>query len=175
MSFDIHQFLGTLVKGDLPKLAMHNAYYGAGLIAGAIEFLGNCIDQGDVDVDGRSARRFCMAINELFPAQYHPFSRPDPYDRTVKPTYDLYSSLRCGMAHVLRPQGVFLTGSIEEATNDGNTHLQILTRDGVSRPLIVVEQLVNDFKDAVDALETRLASSGVPAKLSGNILTVWDS
>lgn len=175
MSFDLHNFLASIVKKDLPDLAMKNAYFGAGIIAGGIEFLGNCIDADPIDAEGKSSSRFCHALNELFPNEYHQFSRPAPYTRAVAPVHDLYSCLRCGMAHVMKPQGVLLTGSIEEAAGDGNRHLQILTRSGRDYPLIVVEQFVADFVKAVESLESRLGSVPLPEKLQGNILTVWDS
>jgi hypothetical protein len=175
MSFDINSFLEKIVKKELPELAMKHAYLGAGVIAGGIEFLGNCLDSHPIVVEGKSAERFCRALNELFPASYHQFSRPSPFKKTEKPTHDLYSCLRCGMAHVMRPQGVLLTGSIREATEDGNSHLEILNRSGRDMPLIVVEQFVADFVSAVDELEKRLKTAPIPAKLQGNILTVWDS
>lgn len=175
MSFDIHQFLEQIVEKDMPKMAMENAYFGAGIIAGGIEFLGACLDAHPLRVDGESAARFCLAVNRLFPATYHPFSRPAPYRKAQKQTHDLYESLRCGMAHVLRPQGVFLTGSTKEATADGNAHLQILTRSGKSGPLIVVEEFVADFVLAAKTLQATLRAAPLPAKLQGDILTVWSS
>ncbi len=175
MSFDITNFLEQLVKKELPELAMKNAYFGAGIIAGGIEFLGNCLDTDPIIAEGKSAARFCHALNELFPAVYQQFSRRAPFTKAEKPTHDLYSCLRCGMAHVLRPQGVLLTGTTKEATEDGNTHLQILARGGTDFPLIVVEQFVADFVTAIDQLEKRLAASGTPAKLQGDMLTVWES
>jgi hypothetical protein len=175
VSFNINQFLEEIVKKQLPDLAMTNPYLGAGVIAGAIEFLGNCLDNDPLDSPGLSAHRFCYAINELFPPPYHQFSRVAPYTKNEKPTHDLYTSLRCGMAHVLRPQGVLLTGSIEEATTDGNTHLQIINKDGKDFPLIIVEQFRNDFVLAVEEVERRLAAGAVPSKLSGSILNVWES
>jgi len=79
------------------------------------------------------------------------------------------------MAHVLRPQGVFLTGGIAAATADGNSHLQVLTRDGKSGPLIVVEQFTIDFEAAVKQLRTQLQAGPVPTKLQGHFLKVWPS
>ncbi|HRQ88042.1 MAG TPA: hypothetical protein PLA50_04545 [Bacteroidia bacterium] len=175
MSFDIYRFIEEIVKRDLPELAMKNAYFGAGVLAGGVEFFGACLDTDPIAEEGKSAARFCQAINELFPSEYHQFSRPAPYTKALKPAHDLYSCLRCGMAHVLRPQGVLLTGTVAEATDDGNTHLQILTRDGRDYPLIVVEQFMLDFVSAATALEKRLAAAPLPPKLQGNILTVWSS
>ncbi|MES2438552.1 MAG: hypothetical protein V4584_05785 [Verrucomicrobiota bacterium] len=175
MSLDIYQFLDSMVKKELPDLAMKNAYLGAGIIAGGIEFLGACLDSHPIAVQGKSAARFCFAVNELFPAGYHQFSRLAPFTNATKPTHDLYSCLRCGMAHVLRPKGVLLTGSVSEASGDGNSHLEILSRGGNDYPLIVVEQLAADFVAAVDALEVRLKSAPLPQKLEGDFLTVWPS
>jgi hypothetical protein len=175
MSFDIHHFLEHIVEGEIPKMAMQNAYLGAGIIAGGIEFLGACLDSHPIAKENESAARFCMAVNQLFPAAYHQFSRKAPYTKAQKPAHDLYKSLRCGMAHVLRPQGVFVTGSIKEAAKDGNTHLQILTRSGNSGPLIVVEQFVADFVGAAEQLQTTLRAAPLPPKLQGNILRVWPS
>lgn len=175
MSYDIHKFIEEIVQKELPKMALTNAYFGAGIIAGGIEFLGACLDSHPIAQEGKSSARFCLAINELFPKTYHQFSRLAPYNRAKKPTHDLYSSLRCGMAHVLRPQGVFLTGSIKEAHDDGNEHLQILSRSGKDGPLIVVEQFASDFVAAAKQLQTTLKATPLPAKLQGSILTVWQS
>ncbi len=175
MSFDIHKFLKDIVEKSLPELAMKNAYLGAGIIAGGIEFLGACLDGHPIAEEGKSAARFCLALNELFPAAYHQFSRPAPFTKALKPTHDMYSCLRCGMAHVLRPQGVLLTGSIKEAANDGNVHLQILSRDGKNYPLIVVEQFVSDFVTATKQLQFRLKSAALPFKLQGDFLIVRPS
>ena len=175
MSYDIHKFIRDILKVQLPDLAMQNAYFGAGILAGGVEFLGACLDAHPIAEEGKSAARFCSAINELFPRDYHQFSRPAPYTKVLKPAHDLYSCLRCGMAHVLRPQGVLLTGSLAEAGADGNRHLQILNRGGRDVPLIVVEQFKLDFIEAATGLEKRLAAAPLPAKLQGNILTVWPS
>ena len=78
------------------------------------------------------------------------------------------------MAHVLKPQGVLLT-SIEEATKDGNKHLDILERNGKRYPLIVFEQFINDYVAAVGVLQIRLKQVPLPAKLAGDFLTVWPS
>jgi hypothetical protein len=173
MSFDIHKFLEQIVERDMPDMAMKNAYFGAGLLAGGIEFFGACLDSFPIEEEGKSAARFCLAINTLFPAAYHAFSRPAPYSKAQKPTHDLYSSLRCGMAHVIRPQGVFLTGTIAEAAGGGFHHLQIIAPGGKAGPLIVVEQFAKDFVGAAQQLQKQLRASALPAKLQGNIITVW--
>jgi hypothetical protein len=175
MSFDIFRFLDEIVKKQLPDLAKKNTYFGAGLIAVGIEFLGACLDDCPLDAEYKSASRFCLAVNELFPKPYHQFSRPHPYKDKDKPAHDLYSCLRCGMTHVLRPQGVVLTGSVNEASLDGNTHLQILSRGVKDSPLIVVEQFVADFVVAATELQSRLRGAALPEKLAGDILTVWPS
>ncbi|HEY5892176.1 MAG TPA: hypothetical protein VIT91_03000 [Chthoniobacterales bacterium] len=175
VSFDIHRFLEEIVETELPKMAMQNAYFGAGILAGGIEFFGACLDAHPIPEEKKSAERFCLALNTLFPAAYHPLSRPAPYTKNEKGTHDLYTSLRCGMAHVLRPQGVFLTGGIAEATVDGNSHLQILTRDGKSGPLIIVEQFAADFVAAAKQLQAQLCSAPLPQKLAGDFLKVWPS
>jgi hypothetical protein len=175
MSLDIHKFIEQIVKTDLPKFAATNLYLGAGVLAGGIEFMGACIDSHPVAVERQSAARFCLALNEFFPTSYHKFSRPAPYTKAVAPTQDLYSCLRCGMAHVMRPQGVLLTGTTREAKADGHTHLKILNRGGIDRPLIVVEQFSKHFVAAVTKLQKRLKASPLPPKLQGDFLTVWPS
>jgi hypothetical protein len=175
MSLDIHQFIDEIVINEIPRLAMVNPYYGAGLIAGAIEFLGACLDNHPIAVKRKSAERFCYAVNELFPPSYRPFSRQPPYTEKVQPPHDLYSCLRCGMAHVLRPQGVCLTATLEEARIDGNSHLTILNRSGKTMPLIIVEQFKIDFIAAAEELNRRLKAVPLPTKLQGDFLTVWPS
>jgi len=176
MSYDIYEFLNKLVREGIIDLTNHNAYFGAGAIAGGIEFLGACLDEHAFDVERQSAARFCLALNELFPSKYRPFSRQHPFAKENKPEHDLYTSLRCGMAHVCRPQGVFLTGSIKEANRDGNSHLEILELGKKQGPLIVVEQFAQDFDKAIEKLIDRLQrGDDLPPKLSGNILEVWNS
>ena len=177
MSYDIYGFLNKLIGEEIIKLTNHNPYFGAGAIAGGIEFLGACLDKHAFNVERQSAARFCLALNKLFPSEYWPFSRQHPFSREKnKPEHDLYTSLRCGMAHVCRPQGVFLTGSIKEAKENGNSHLEILKRGKKQGPLIVVEQFAQDFEKAIKKLIDHLKDSGhLPRKLSGVILEVWDS
>jgi hypothetical protein len=175
MSLDIHQFIENIVLKDLPELASTNRYLGAGVLAGGIEFMGACIDSHPIAVERQSAARFCLALNEFFPAKYHKFSRPAPYTKALAPVHDLYSSLRCGMAHVMRPQGVLLTGTTAEAKVDGHTHLKILNRGGQDRTLIVVEEFAKHYVAAVKKLAKRLKASPLPPKLQGDFLTVWPS
>ena len=175
MSYNIYQFITQIVLKDIPSFAATNHYLGAGVLAGGIEFMGACIDSHPIPVERQSAARFCMALNEFFPKQYHQFSRPAPYTKKQIPQHDLYSCLRCGMAHVLRPQGVLLTGTIAEANTDGHAHLDILNRGGKDRPLIVVEEFSADFVEAVKKLLARLQASPLPPKLHGDFLTVWNN
>jgi hypothetical protein len=174
MSYDIYKFLDELVRRDITNIAHQNAYFGAGAIAGGIEFLGACLDGYAIEEQGKSAARFCNAVNTLFPGNYRQFSRPSPFTKNQKPPHDLYTSLRCGMAHVCRPQGVFLTASLDQAASDGHHHLKVLSRGNKSGPLIIVEQFIADFDLAVLGLISRLRIN-LPAKLNGNILEVWDS
>jgi hypothetical protein len=78
------------------------------------------------------------------------------------------------MAHVLRPQGVLLTTK-REALEDGNSHLSILNRGGQDMPLIVVEEFISDYVNAVSNLVAKLNSGPLPNKLQGDFLRVWDS
>ena len=172
MSQTILQFIDGTVATEIPNLASSSPYLGAAIIAGGIEFLGACLDAADISDDGLSAARFCLALNELFPADYRQYSRVAPYTKHQKPTHDLYSALRCGMAHVLRPQGVSLTTSVE-ASALGLTHLQLVTRGSVSQPLIVVDQFITDYRSAVTELKRRIEASPLPTKLQGTFLPVW--
>lgn len=117
MHQDIFNFINTL-KRQIPDIIKVNPYFGVTLIANGIEFIGACRDRYKISAKGKSCSRFCRAINEYFPVSYHQFSRKKPYGKTETPKHDLYTSLRCGMAHILRPQGVFLT-TRDEAFNDG--------------------------------------------------------
>ena len=173
MSFDIFQFIERFVKKEIPDLATHNAYLGASILAGSIEFFGACLDTFPIAEESKSAARFCLAINELFPPEYLPFSRPAPFSKKLKPVHDLYTCLRCGMAHVLRPQGVSLVGSIGEAAANGHKHLDIVRPNGKDRPLIVVEQFRLDFVAAATELEKRLMAVPLDPKLQGDFLSVW--
>jgi hypothetical protein len=176
MHQNILHFLRGTVLVDLPDLAATKPYLGAAILAGGIEFLGACLDPYPlVEEDTRrSSARFCLALNELFPSAYHAHSRVAPYSKAQKPTHDLYSSLRCGMAHILRPAGVALTTSIE-AAEDGNSHLSIVTRDGQDLLVVVVDEFIGHYKGATKTLINRLETEPpLPDKLQGAFLHVWE-
>lgn len=140
-------------------------YLGFGTLGCAIEFLGACIDSDPFREERVSRRRFESAIKTLFPAGYHPYA-------TKGSAYDLYSQLRCGMAHIMRPQGKVGFTTLAESKKDSTSHLQVDSKTG--KLVLVSESLLSDFKAAATALKTHMKAGAYLKKLSDDYLTVTD-
>jgi hypothetical protein len=164
---DVEWFIDTVLLGNIVKMIETDGqhYLGFGTIGCAIEFIGACIDSDPFDEERVSRRRFESAIKTLFPTAYHPYASKGS-------AYDLYSQLRCGMAHIMRPQGKVGFTTEAESKQDGTSHLQV---DASTKKLVLVsENLLSDFKSAVTTLKTHMAAGAYLKKLSDDYLTITD-
>jgi hypothetical protein len=166
--------LDGFVKNVLVE-GLHRMTYEAGLgylavgnIAICIEFLGACIDHHEFAVERQSKARFKLGVDQFM-------SNVNPgYGKYNDPlsAYYLYKQLRCGMAHLVRPQGKVAFTGRGEALEAGLKHLTVYTPQ--DKLVIVVEEFFDDFAVACDDLRRRLP--GLPHhKLKGVFLPVWDA
>ena len=154
--------------GDLQYLSFGN-------IAVGIEFLGACTDNHPFEQPGLSKARFKSGI-DTYMAQVD--SRYQDYNHfnlncsgTPTSPYYLYKHPRCGMAHIIRPQGAIGFCSRNEAQQDGYSHLEKFP-DG-SKIVMTAEDFYDDFEKACDLLIADLPNK-TGSKFTGVYLPVGD-
>lgn len=164
---DLGWFIDTVLLTNIKDLICTNGqhYLGFGVVACGIEFLGACIDALPFDAEKVSRQRFEAGIKTLFDAKYNPFA-----DKSTK--YDLYKHLRCGMAHIMRPQGRVGFTTQAESVTDGTTHLQILTPD--DKLVLVSETFYADFADATKKMKHHMNAGAYTKKLSDHYLPITE-
>lgn len=134
--------LDRMVNGSSPA-----AYLSFGQVAMGIEFLGACCDSHPWRVEGESAARFRLGLT-TYMAQVD--NRYGNLNTGKNVDYDLYSYLRCGMAHLVRPQGFF--GLVGKGTADADGHVH-LEQDQASKKVVLVDvPFFDDFKTACHIL-----------------------
>lgn len=165
--FDVSQFVKTVLQKDLKKMVhcceLH--YLAFGQIAVGIEFLGACRDSHDFGQQGHSGCRFERGITDYM-ARID--SRYAQFNNSASPYY-LYKQLRCGMSHLLRPQGKVAVTTRAEALVDGRAHLTVDT--ALDKLVFVSEQFYDDFYAACDLLLADLPTL-THVKLQGTYLTI---
>ena len=164
---DLNWFINTVLLGNIVQMIETNKqhYLGFGTLGCAIEFLGACMDSDPFEEEKVSRRRFEAAIKTLFPVSYHPLASKGS-------AYDLYAQLRCGMAHIMRPQGQVGFTSLAVSKQDGTTHIHV---DANTMKLVLVSEiLLLDYKNAVVSLKTHMAAGAYQKKLSDQYLTITD-
>jgi hypothetical protein len=167
-------FIDTVLLGDLRRMILDCQlhYLGFGVMASGIEFLGACMDAHPINEDGHSKARFNAAIRGLFDSRYV------AYIDNRDPRHDLYTNLRCGMAHVIRPQADIAFTHRRESQEEKTSHLQIVA--GTGKLVLVSEDLYEDFATAAGHLRDRMGrrefakkptdlyvSVGLPPHLTG--------
>lgn len=138
-------FLNDL-RGMIYEARLH--YLAFGTIAVGIEFLGACVDAYPFNESGHSAERFDRGVQDFLSTSD---ARYEQYNKMTS-RYRLYKHLRCGMSHVMRPQGKVLFTSREESTQDGTKHLEIINE----QLLLVCEDFYDHFASACQLLVDRL-------------------
>lgn len=166
-ALDIGQFIDTVMMGDLKKMiCKHGLHYlGFGIVGCGIEFLGACIDAHPFDKEQVSRDRFESAVKALFDPMYHPYA-----DKTS--VHDLYKYLRCGMAHIMRPQGRIAFTTQAESITDGTQHLQVFT--GTGKLVLVSEIFYADFAEACKKMKHRMLAGKYSKKLTDQYLTITE-
>ena len=162
---DIGWFFDVVLFGNIHELVTINKqhYLGFGVIACAIEFLGACADDQPFDKPGLSRRQFDSAIKGHFKSGYHQYV-------SAKSPYNLYKHLRCGMAHIMRPQGSVAFTTQAESVADGTQHLAVHQPAG--KLILVSESFLKDFEDAAREVKAKMSIGGFSKKLTDPYLSI---
>lgn len=150
---NLKSFIETVLVKQLKVMAYSGdtQYLAFGNIAMGIEFLGACTDGKPFNKSGLSKARFKAGI-ETYMKQVNPLY--SDYNAPQNP-YCLYKNLRCGMAHIIRPQGnIGLIGKAG-AQGAGRSHLELFNNDCI---LLTAEDFYDDFAKACDLLLADLPS-----------------
>lgn len=163
---DLKSFIETVLIKQLKCMAYtgDTQYLAFGNIAMGIEFLGACTDTHGFNVSGFSKRRFEAGI-ETYMKQVD--TRYSAYNQPTSPHF-LYKNLRCGMAHIIRPQGSIGLIGKAGAQGAGYAHLD-QTPSGTL--IMTAEDFYEDFAQACDLLIADLPSK-TDAKFAGTYLPV---
>jgi hypothetical protein len=166
----IEWFIDTVILGDLKRMIYDsNLHYLAfGTVACSIEFLGACLDNNNFNQQGLSKRRFDNSIAELFvpiDSRYQPINDESS-------NYYLYKHLRCGMAHIMRPQGNVACTTRSESIVDGTSHLEIET--SINKLILVSEDLYDHLAMACADLKNKMRLPGAHKNLTDSYLPITD-
>lgn len=163
--YDIEWFINTVLLGDIKTMiCTQNIHYlGFGVVACGIEFLGACMDANHFNQKGLSRRRFEEAITTLFDCGYHQYASQNS-------KYDLYKHLRCGMAHIMRPQGRVAFTHHQESIQEGTRHLQI--QPEIDKLVLISENFYCDFADACRKLKQEMRDGKFTKKLTDIYLPI---
>lgn len=163
----IEWLINTILLQDLDRIiyscGLH--YIGFGIIASGIEFLGACLDDKDFNEECLSRKRFEKAIKTTFELKYHQYADKDS-------PYVLYKHLRCGMAHIMRPQGKVVFTTRAESIEDGTSNLMVFSVNSIDKLVIVSEDFYDDFVNACKNVKQKLESGKYSKKLSDPFLSV---
>lgn len=140
---DLASLLSSTILPEMRRMAYDCAQYlSYGQIAVGIELFGACLDAQPVEKPGLSRKRFESGVLHYM---VKVDSRYGKYVGAGSP-YDLYVHLRCGMAHILRPQGkVGFTGRID-AVPIGIKHLEVYVP--LDKLVLVAQDFFDDFEKA---------------------------
>jgi len=160
----------TLIPGIRKMQSEHLEFLSFGVIGTSIEVLGSFFDTDPLDQEWLSNRRFKMAVDELFKPLGKGYENCCQCKNKRHEDVCLFRGLRCGMAHVGRPQGKIVFTTREEAQADKNTHL---ARDPQDMLVLVAEDLADDFVAAWSALKTQSVNGKTKKKVTDHYLTVY--
>lgn len=110
----LREFIETELCDSIKQTMVNHPYFAFGAIANAIELLGNCMDPYDWNQTRLSKERFNNAI-KTFPSLKQYLNA------------DLYSNLRCGMAHIIAPKSSLRLADKEGEYNPQTKTLHIET------------------------------------------------
>lgn len=157
----VKDFIQTVLINNIGSLVgTGNHYLGFGPQTQAIELLGAIIEdkaverlqpkhpESEFNTQKKSRRRFHNALKLFSNPKYLEFCPELRKDIAYQADYDLYSNLRCGYAHQMRPIGKISVTTEPESIIDGTTHLEIEPISG--RLIIVSEILYRDLKEVCE-------------------------
>ena len=146
----IEWYIKNVLEKDLGKMVFTPGlqYLSFGVMGSMIEFLGAFFDNKAFHQQGLSQKRFSKAIQSLAA-----FTEYRKFDNSKSP-HDLYSNMRCGMAHIGKPNvGVAFTerGNPKE----WDKHLQVCKVNDPNHPqrlILVCEDLYFDITNGANEL-----------------------
>ena len=158
-------FIDTVLLDQMQEMIVQKGfhYLGFGIVANGIEFLGACLDRYPFDEKGKSERRFKSAVTKLFDERYRPFVE-------CTGNHNLYANLRCGMLHIMRPQGDVVFTHLQESKVEGTKHLEFAP--GTTKLVLVSEVLYTDFAAAATTLKSQMEAGQYTKKASDIYLAV---
>ena len=150
----IEWYIKNVLVKDLGKMVFTPGlqYLSFGVMGSMIEFLGAFFDDKGFHEQGLSRDRFSKAIQSL-----DAFTKYRKFDNRNSP-HDLFSNMRCGMAHIGRPNvGVAFTerGNPKE----WDKHLQVCNvkdQNNPQRLILVCEDLYFDITNGANELLNRI-------------------
>jgi hypothetical protein len=149
---DIPDFIQKVLIDEFKEI-QHGEWHpclSSALLGQAIEFLGACLDSEPFSAKGLSAPRFRKAIYDLFPPSYHRFNQG-----TGKP-FDLYDNLRPGLLLPILPGiRLELLRRIDREKWRAH-HLDVVEIRGLSRLVLVWEDLLEDYERACHEVMARI-------------------
>jgi len=166
-----HNLVSLLTETILPEMRRMSygsaQYLAYGQIAVGIELFGACADADPFDTERVSRRRFELGITRYMA----PVDARYPRYIGCKNPYDLYTHLRCGMAHLLRPQGKVGFTSRGDTLKDGTQHLEVYAPRNLL--VLVIEDFFDHFQVATKAFIADLPNLD-QTKVAGVFLPVHD-
>jgi len=155
VALGLTEFIRVVLLDNLRKMVYDaNLHYlGFGTIAIGVEFIGACFDEHPFHQERLSRPRFDQGIQRL--ARIDP--RYQQYNQPSSP-YFLYKFLRCGMAHVMRPQGPVLFSSREHWPECPSMHLSEVNY----HLLLICEDFYDHFAQSCEDLIRELPSMSAP-------------
>jgi hypothetical protein len=160
----------TLIPGIRKMQSERLEFLSFGVIGVSIEALGSFFDTDPFEEDGHSSRRFKKAIDELFKPLGRGYENSCSCKNKMHDDYCLFRGLRCGMAHIGRPQGKIVFTTRAEAQSDNNTHL---VRDLQGMLVLVAQDLADDFEAGWRTLKTQSADGKTKKKVTDPYLKVY--
>lgn len=102
--YTVESFIDQFVFTDTKNIMQNNPYQAFALLSIGLEMLGRCFCKGAWEISPGSETDFYTAIQKCPELQkYQVFNIVKQTKRSTKNTNELYSMLRCGMAHSLLP------------------------------------------------------------------------
>ncbi|MDL2261944.1 hypothetical protein LJC11_00380 [Bacteroidales bacterium OttesenSCG-928-I21] len=144
------EFLQNSVLNSIKKIVIdqEQTLFGFMLIGQAVEILGSYLDDKPLRVKRQSSKRFELAINRLFPAEY----------RKINKSNFLYYQLRTFLTHTFIPSGKLVLKNGKSTT--GNSHLSY--KDGLL--ILYIKNFYTDLEIAVNKLIELINSDKIRLK-----------
>jgi hypothetical protein len=160
-------FIRSVLLGDLERMVYEAKlhYLAFGTIAVGIEFLGACEDAYPFNEEHHSRSRFELGMERMARID----QRYSKYNQKKTSPFYLYKFLRCGTAHMMRPDGPILFSDREKDDGGPEQHLEAPK----GKLWLVCEDFYDHFAQSCETLIQELPGMTAP-KLKNHYLWVGD-